>query len=55
MSHCIRTAFGDSDVTYGGDDFSDWKCAPQDVLQGNASGPAVWSALSSIIFDILHK
>ena len=55
MSHRIRTAFGDSDVTYGGDDFGDWKCAPQGVLQGNASGPAVWSALSSIIFDILHK
>ena len=55
MTHRIRTAFGDSDVTYGGDDFGDWKCAPQGVLQGNASGPAVWSALSSIIFEILHK
>ena len=28
---------------------------PQGVLQGNASGPAIWTALSSVVFDVLHK
>ena len=55
MTHRIRTAFGDSEITYGGDDFGDWKIAPQGVLQGNASGPTIWSVLSSVIFDILHR
>ena len=55
MTHRIRTAFGDSNITYGGDDFVDWKTAPQGAIQGNASGPAIWAVLSSIIFDILHK
>ena len=56
MSHKIRTAFGDSDITYGGDELSEeWSNYPQGVLQGNACGPQIWSILSSIIFDILHK
>ena len=55
MVHRIRTAFGDSEITYGGDDVGDWKIAPQGILQGNASGPAIWAVLSSVIFDILHK
>ena len=25
------------------------------MLQGNASGPSIWSTLKSVIFDILHK
>ena len=55
MVHKVRTAFGDSEKTYGGDDLGDWKNYPQGILQGNASGPAIWSVLSSIIFEILHK
>jgi hypothetical protein len=56
MVHKIRTAFGDSEATYGGEDFSlDWRAFPQGVLQGNASGPAIWAVLSSVIFDILRK
>ena len=55
MIHKIRTAFGDSDITYGGDDIGDWWNYPQGVLQGNACGPAIWIALSSVIFEILHK
>ena len=50
MIHKIRTAFGDSDITYGGDDIGDWWNYPQGVLQGNACGPAIWIALSSVIF-----
>ena len=53
MTHCIRTAFRDSEGTYGGDDHIVWKAALQGVLQGSASGPAIWSILSSVIFDIL--
>lgn len=55
MVHCIRTSFGDSEGTYGGDDYPDWRAAPQGVLQGNASGPAIWSVLSSVVFDILQS
>ena len=55
MIHRVRTYFGDSHVTYGGDDIADWLNEPQGVLQGNAAGPTIWSLLSSIIFDVLHK
>jgi hypothetical protein len=54
MVHRIRTGFGDSTETYGGDDIMDWQFTPQGVLQGNASGPTIWSILSSVIFEILH-
>ena len=58
MIHRIRTLFGDSDITWGGEyliDLLDWENYPQGVLQGNAAGPTIWSLLSSIIFEILHK
>ena len=55
MIHKIRTVYGDSDLTYGGEDIGDWENFPQGVLQGNASGPQIWSILSSIIFSILRK
>ena len=55
MVHRIRTAFGDSEISYGGDDIGNWMNYPQGVLQGNASGPTIWSVLSSVIFEILHK
>ena len=54
MSHRIRTVYGDSNFSYGGDDLGNWENWPQGVLQGNASGPAIWTTVSSIIFDILH-
>lgn len=55
MTHRVRTAYGDSDITYGGDSYANWKNAPQGVLQGNAAGPVIWAILSSVIFDILRK
>jgi hypothetical protein len=56
MSHKVRTAFGDSTMTYGGDlDKSKWKLPPQGILQGNGAGPAIWSILSSRIFTMLHN
>ena len=55
MVHKIRTSFGDSEDTYGGDDIEDWDNYAQGILQGNASGPQIWSILSSIIFEILTE
>ena len=55
MVHRVRTAFGDSERTYGGDNFESWLFAPQGILQGNASGPAIWTIISSLIFDILRQ
>ena len=55
MIHRVRTVFGDSETTYGGDDFENWLFAPQGSIQGNAAGPAIWSILSSIVFKVLHK
>ena len=54
MIHRIRTVYGDSDITYGGE-LGNWENWPQGVLQGNAAGPAIWAVLSAIIFKILHK
>ena len=55
MIHKIRTVYGDSDISYGGEDIGDWENFPQGVLQGNASGPQIWSILSSIIFSIFGR
>lgn len=56
MTHRVRTAFGDSSFTYGGQIENDtWLLPPQGVLQGNGSGPTIWSILSSCIFQILRK
>jgi Reverse transcriptase (RNA-dependent DNA polymerase). len=56
MTHRARTAFGDSVLTYGDTSReSSWKLPPQGVLQGNGSGPAIWSILSSCIFQLLRQ
>ena len=57
MIHKVRTVFGDSEGTIGGEEDNDprWENEPQGMLQGNAAGPVVWAVLSSIIFKILRK
>ena len=55
MIHRIKTIYGESEITYGGEDLGNWENYPQGVLQGNASGPSIWLTLSSLIFEILHK
>ena len=55
MIHKIRTSFGDSDITYGGEDIGDWENFPQGVLKDNASGPSICTVLSSVIFEFLHS
>ena len=54
MIHRIRTNFGDSNITYGGEDIRDWENKPQGILQGNTAGPDIWSALGSVISNVLH-
>jgi hypothetical protein len=55
MSHRVKTAFGQSTQAYGGSTHhSKWKLPPQGVLQGNGSGPSLWSILSSNLFHILR-
>jgi len=53
--HRVCMVFGESELTYGGDDYKNWLFTSQGVLQGNAAGPAIWYILSSIVFDVLHK
>lgn len=55
MVHKVRTAFGDSTDTYGGTLSHRFLTFPQGVLQGNASGPTIWTILSSVIFSCLHS
>lgn len=52
--HMILTASGDSGIIYGGEAIGDWKNKQQGVIQGNTADPGIWSALSSVIFDVLH-
>ena len=54
MMHFIRTTFGDSELIYGGEEIGQWEHYSQGVLQGNVSGPSICTALSSILFDVLH-
>ena len=51
MKHKVRTAYGDSHETYGGEDDMD----PHGASQGNAAGPAIWALVSSPLLDILKK
>jgi len=50
MQHYIRTAFGESTQSYGGDPS---KPATQGILQGNGAGPAGWFAICSIMIDCM--
>jgi hypothetical protein len=55
MVHRVRTAFGDSDDTYGGDEIDDgFQAPPQGFNQGSGVGPPGWSILSSIILAALR-
>ena len=52
MIHRVRTAFGDSEKYYGGDDLGPGENFLQGMVQGNAAGPSMWTILSSIIFEV---
>ena len=52
MTHHIRTAFGDSDKTYGNDPT---KPPLQGMLQGNGASGAAWLAISTLIVNVMKK
>ena len=54
LIHKVRTAFGDSDESFGGE----WWRELETLLgvgQGNGAGPAIWAVISSIFFDVLKS
>ena len=54
LIHRVRTVFGDSDLTYGGNTWKNFYLhPPQGFGQGNTFGPPGFSILSSTIFAIL--
>ena len=52
MEHVIRTAYGDSKMSYGGED---WETDPSGICQGNGAGPAIWAIVSSPLFECLRQ
>ncbi len=50
LSHQIRTAYGDSDHSYGG---SHWTLPIHGVGQGNGAGPAIWAVVSTPLLAML--
>ncbi len=52
LEHTIRTAYGDSEETYGGDL---WVIPMQGVYQGNGAGPLIWAVVSSPLLDIMRE
>ena len=52
MRYVIRTVFGDSELAYGGEK---WTQTPHGMGQGNGCAPAVWNAISSPLFEILRE
>ena len=55
MVHNIRTGFGDSTITYRGQDIPEaYKHHLQGLNQGSGAEPTIWSIVSSIIFKILR-
>ena len=54
LKHQVRTAFGDSEDFFGGEEWRELE-ALMGVGQGNGAGPAIWAIISSIFFDTLRK
>ena len=52
LLHKIRTAYGDSKVTYGGDE---WTRDPSGICQGNGAGPAIWALVSSPLLKMVRE
>ena len=55
ISHIVRTAYGDSNLTYGGDTISDkYRHFMTIICQGNGSSPHIWLIISSVVFSALR-
>ena len=51
LTHQIRTAYGNSVMSYGGED---WTRDPSGICQGNGAGPAIWALVSSPLLKMLR-
>jgi hypothetical protein len=49
LTHEVRTAYGDSDITYGGKEI----IPLHGVMQGNGAGPAIWAVVSTPLLNML--
>lgn len=54
LKHKVRTAFGDSEDTFGGDYWRELYSL-MGVSQGNRAGPAICAVISTIFFDTLRN
>ncbi|MGL4350682.1 MAG: hypothetical protein ACRCT2_09010, partial [Plesiomonas shigelloides] len=54
LKHHIRTAFGDSDATYGPHSYAGAH-PNQGILQGNGAAGATWTAVSSVIVAVMKS
>ena len=54
LKHKVRTAFGDSEDSFGGEDWRELE-ALMGVGQGNGAGPAIWAVISTVFFNALRK
>jgi hypothetical protein len=50
-THQARTAFGDSDTQFGGDEV----IPMHGIYQGNGSGPAIWMGVSTPVVNMLRE
>jgi hypothetical protein len=53
IQYVMRTVYGDSEQTFGGQEEFSFK--PQGLGQGNGAGPSTWSVVSSKMFEVLHS
>ena len=53
LKHIVRTCHGDSDRSFGGED---WRQIDplHGIGQGNGAGPAIWAVISTVFFDLLR-
>ena len=49
-----RTAYGDSDETFGGSE-AGLISKPQGTGQGNGAAPQIWAIVSSAMFEVMHN
>ena len=53
LKHTVRTVYGDSDTTFGGEEWRNLDPL-HGIGQGNGAGPAIWAVVSSVLFDYVR-
>ena len=55
MSHMVRNAYGDSNITYRSDIVTNkFRQLIMVLCHGNGSAPQIWSIISSVLFSALR-